>query len=88
MDWKLATAQKKSSLEATIPPEWRIKSLPTDDSVMSFPRQSGILTEEELQITESSATQLVCGLAAGKLRSVAVTTAFCKRAALAHQVVW
>lgn len=54
---------------------------------MSFPRQSGILTEEELSITESSATQLVRDIAAGKLTSVAVTTAFCKRAALAHQLV-
>ncbi|OJJ02481.1 hypothetical protein ASPVEDRAFT_62508 [Aspergillus versicolor CBS 583.65] len=85
MDWQLAASKKKSSLEAAIPPEWRIKP-PTYDSVMSFPRQSGILTEEELQITESSATQLVGDLAAGKLSSVAVTTAFCKRAALAHQV--
>lgn len=87
MNWQSAAAKKKSSLEATIPLEWRIKSFPPSDSAMSFPRQSGILTEEELNITESSATQLVRDIAAGKLTSVAVTTAFCKRAALAHQLV-
>lgn len=54
---------------------------------MSFPKESGIMSEEELKITESSATDLVHQMASGKLTSVAVTTAFCKRAALAHQLV-
>jgi amidase len=40
-----------------------------------------------LAITESTAVDLVSEMAAGKLTSVAVTTAFCKRAALAHQLV-
>ncbi|KAL2848589.1 amidase signature domain-containing protein [Aspergillus pseudoustus] len=85
-DWKTVAAQKKNALEATIPSEWRIETLPTDDSVMSFPKTSGILTPDELTVTESSATDLVRDLAAGKITSVAVTTAFCKRAALAHQL--
>lgn len=87
MDWKAIAAEKKNQLEASIPQEWRIKTLPPDDSVMSFPGSSGILTPDELNITESSATELVQNLASGKLSSVAVTTAFCKRAALAHQLV-
>lgn len=87
MDWQAIAAEKKSQLEASIPQEWRIKTLPTDDSVMSFPKSSGILTQEELSITESSATELVQDLASRKLSSVAVTTAFCKRAALAQQLV-
>ncbi|KAF5529758.1 acetamidase-A, partial [Fusarium napiforme] len=86
MDWKSLAAKKKGELEATIPQEWRIKNFPTDNSVMSFPKDSGILTSEELVITESPATELVQDLAAGKLTSVAVTTAFCKRAALAYQL--
>ncbi|KAF5645901.1 glutamyl-tRNA(gln) amidotransferase subunit A [Fusarium tjaetaba] len=76
MDWKSLAAKKKGELEATIPQEWRIKNFPTDNSVMSFPKESGILTSEELVITESPATELVQDLAAGKLTSVAVTTAF------------
>jgi amidase len=86
-DWKSVAAQKKAALEASIPAEWRIETLPTDGSVMSFPKTSGILTPDELAITESSATDLVRDLASGKITSIAVTTAFCKRAAVAHQLV-
>ncbi|CEN59802.1 Putative Acetamidase-A [Aspergillus calidoustus] len=85
-DWKSVAAQKKAALEASIPAEWRIEQLPTDGSVMSFPKTSGILTPDELAITESSATDLVRDLASGKITSIAVTTAFCKRAAVAHQL--
>jgi len=55
---------------------------------MAYPKESGIMSAEELAITESSATDLVAQMAAGKLTSVVVTTAFCKRAALAHQLVY
>lgn len=54
---------------------------------MGVPKSCGILTAGELAITESSAVDLVSQLAAGKLTSVAVTTAFCKRAAIAHQLL-
>jgi amidase len=87
MDWESLATKKRSDLEASIPPEWRIKTHPADGSVMSFPRTSGHLALEELVITEYSATELVQKLATGKLTSVAVTRAFCKRAALAHQLV-
>ncbi len=78
---------KQARIAASIPPEWRVKGKPTDDSVMAYPKQSGIMSTDELAITESSAVDLVAQMAAGKLTSVAVTTAFCKRAALAHQLV-
>jgi amidase len=86
MPWQEIAEDKKARIAASIPEEWRIKSLPTDDSVMWYPSQSGIMSPEELAITESSAVDLVAGLATGKLTSVAVTTAFCKRAAMAHQL--
>ncbi|CAG8908704.1 unnamed protein product [Penicillium egyptiacum] len=86
MDWESLAAKKRSDLEASIHPEWRIKIHPGAGSVMSFPRTSGHLTLEELVITEYSATELVQNIATGKLTSVAVTRAFCKRAALAHQL--
>jgi amidase len=87
MTWEKIAADKRSRLAASIPVEWRIRSSPTTDSMIEYPKNSGLLTSEELAITESSATDLVKELAAGKLSSVAVTTAFCKRAALAHQLV-
>jgi amidase len=87
MEWQDRAADKKSRIEASIPQNWRISHGPDSLSVMDYPRQSGLLDADELAITESSATDLVAKLATGALTSVAVTTAFCKRAALAHQLV-
>ena len=51
-------------------------------------RKSGILSERELDITESyTATQLRDQIARGQLKSVEVTVALAKRAALAQQFV-
>lgn len=87
MGWQETAADKKARLEASIPKEWLLKSLPTTNSVMSVPKDSGLLAPLELSITESSAVDLVAQLASKKLTSVAVTTAFCKRAALAQQLL-
>lgn len=54
---------------------------------MDYPAESGLLSAEELAITEQTAAVLVDKLAKGELSSVQVTTAFCKRAAIAHQLV-
>jgi amidase len=87
MAWEKISEDKKARIAASIPQEWLLKSAPTEDSVMDYPRTSGIMTAEELAITESTATDLVAKMAEGQLTSVAVTTAFCKRAALATQLV-
>lgn len=87
MTWQEKAEDKRARISASIPLEWRIKALPDELSVMDYPKKSGIMSTEELAITESSATDLVAQLATGKLTSVAVTNAFCKRAALAHQLV-
>ncbi|KAH6676587.1 amidase signature domain-containing protein, partial [Halenospora varia] len=87
MGWEETAADKKARIAASIPQEWRLKSEVTDISVMDYPKKSDIMTTEEIAITESSATDLVAKLAQGSLTSVAVTTAFCKRAALAHQLL-
>ena len=87
MTWEETAADKKERIEKSIPDEWRIKSKPVGDSVMEYPAKSGILSSEELAITESSAAELVGKMAKGVLKSVNVTLAFCKRAALAQQLV-
>nr|BAB84516.1 acetamidase [Monascus purpureus] len=85
--WEERAADKRHRIEQSIPAEWKVKSLPTADSVFDFPEKSGLLSEKEREITQSSATDLVAKLAKGELKSVDVTLAFCKRAALAHQLV-
>lgn len=85
--WEQLAADKRARLDKTIPPEWRIQTLPSGDSVLDYPAQSGILSPKELEITGTAATELVAKLTTGELKSVEVTLAFCKRAALAHQLV-
>ncbi|OQE28437.1 hypothetical protein PENSTE_c003G01069 [Penicillium steckii] len=85
--WEEKAADKRARINDSIPKEWRIQKLPTEDSVLEYPAKSGILSNEELSITQSSASDLVKKLAHGELKSVEVTVAFCKRAALAHQLL-
>ena len=85
--WKDVAADKYERITKSIPSEWKIDTKNLSDNVMDVPAKCGLLSEEELKITESSAVDLVGKLAKGELKAVAVTTAFCKRAAIAHQVV-
>jgi amidase len=93
--WETKVAEKRKQLQRQIPGEWKlsstfISSLPQNGHLVEadIPRRSGILSEEELDITEHySAGQLLQKLAWGGVSSVQVTTAFCKRAAIAQQLV-
>jgi amidase len=85
--WEELAADKRARIDKSIPSEWKLKSLPEGDSFLDVPAKSGILSEKELEITNSTATDLVKKLASGELKSVDVTLAFCKRAAIAHQLV-
>ncbi|KAL1964320.1 hypothetical protein VTN77DRAFT_7140 [Rasamsonia byssochlamydoides] len=86
-NWEQLAADKRAQIDKSIPAEWKIQNKPEGDSVLDFPAKSGILSPKELEITNTSATELVAKLASGELKSVDVTLAFCKRAALAHQLV-
>jgi len=88
--WKSIARDKQAKREAAIPSEWRLKSLPDADrtNLMNIPRDCGILTSTELDLTENyDATALVKMLANGEVKSEDLTRAFCKRAAVAHQIV-
>jgi amidase len=93
--WQQLAAEKQKQVASKIPAAWR---LPTDvlatisedspTSVISIPRSCGILSEKDLDITESfSAVELLKRLANGEFTAVDVTEAFCKRAAIAQQLV-
>jgi amidase len=86
--WQEIAADKRARIEKTIPSEWRIDTNDLGDNVMDVPAKCGLLSEEELAITNSSAVDLVARISKGDLKAVTVTTAFCKRAAIAQQVVW
>jgi len=77
-------------LSELIPPEWRIPAdkLPTEDQtrVIQFTSECGILSDVELDIISKDAGVLLSQMATGKLECLTVTTAYCKAAAIAHQV--
>jgi amidase len=94
-DWQELAKSKRESVAAKIPSDWRLPSSLTSQysetstiNVLDVPRTCGLLTEQELAITEDhDATALVELMTSGKLKSIQVVTAFCKRAAIAQQCV-
>jgi amidase len=86
-NWEKLAEDKRSRISKSIPSEWIIKDRQENVSAFEYPKLSGLLSEQELKWTNSSATDLVAQLAKGQLKSVDLTTAFCKRAALAQQLV-
>lgn len=87
--WQELAAEKKARQAASIPKEWLIVP-PSEDvlDVTDIPTKCGLLSARDLEITEvSSVAVLLSKIATGTWTSVEVTTAFCKRAIIAHQVV-
>jgi amidase len=98
--WQERVAEKRETCANRIPQAWRVPAnflssfqaplsehktnLVTEQAV----RKSGILTDRELEITENyDVAGLLSALASGKLTSAEVTLAYCKRAAVAQQLV-
>lgn len=94
-DWQTIAAGKRASNAAKIPEEWRLPAKTLESihaspnaNVLNVPRTCGILTAREIEITEEyDATALLEKLAAGDFSAYDVTLAFCKRAAIAQQLV-
>lgn len=89
--WQEAAAAKRVALQASIPPEWLIPkhTLPTEHflDVTGFRESSGLLTDEEIQITDAGAVDIVEKISKRLWSAEEVTLAFCKAAAIAHQLV-
>ena len=89
--WEEKASQKQLSLYNLIPQEWRlsqsiIKNPPKN--LTTVPSQCGILSTLDLEITEiDNIEELAYRIAQGKYSAVQVTEAYCKRAAIAHQLV-
>lgn len=88
-DWKAKAAAKRASQYESIPREWRLpEPLPQPKNTYDYLKTSGVLTTEELSITEiTDAGLLLRKIASGSLTAVTVTKAFCKRAAIAQQLI-
>ncbi|KAL2069216.1 hypothetical protein VTL71DRAFT_15554 [Oculimacula yallundae] len=95
--WKIISRQKIAKRNSQIPASWLISPelLPKDppskkdgsQNVLQLPRECGILTPAELKITETPSIQsLLSMIASEQLSALDVTTAFCKRTAIAQQL--
>ncbi|KAG6888252.1 hypothetical protein C0995_009453 [Termitomyces sp. Mi166 len=87
-NWEHLVALKKSRQQASIPKEWILTNFPSPNelNVLTFPETCGLLTPQEVEITNTRIDVLLKKLANGKWSSAAVTKAFGKRAIIAHQL--
>ncbi|KAG9670410.1 acetamidase, partial [Aureobasidium melanogenum] len=89
-NWQDIAKAKRAALLDSIPAEWRIPAdlVPpeTQLDVMGFPQESGFFTNDELKYTSTKVPELLQQIHSGKWKAVNVTSAFCKRAAVCHEL--
>ena len=79
--WELVSKKKKAEQDARIPADWRLSTLPGPEvhNYTEIPRQCGLLTQDELQITEKyDAVALAAAIREKRLKCLDVARAFCK----------
>lgn len=79
--WQKVARRKQEEQASRIPREWVLKSKPGVNAinVLDIPRRCGLLTQQELDITEKyDATALAQAISSRQLKSVDVAKAFCK----------
>ena len=86
--WENLVTDKRRRQQELIPKEWRV-AIPPEEvlNVTSYPEELTLLTPLEKEITNTGVAELLNNLATSKWSSVQVTTAFSKRAIIAHQLV-
>ncbi|KAK4938223.1 hypothetical protein LTR10_021296 [Elasticomyces elasticus] len=91
--WQEIAAAKKAEQASRIPTEWKLsdkalKAAETTVDLRPIAASCGILTEKEVEITgKYDATELAAEIAKGTYSAVEVTMAYCKRAAVAQQLL-
>ena len=89
-NWEQTGEAKRESIHALLPAKWKSSEpVPNASSLpnaTSYPRS--FLTEREIEITENyEAHELVVEMSKRRMTSVEVTSAFCHRATIAHELV-
>lgn len=85
--WQERAKEKREAILAAIPQQWRIENPPNDEQVDVTTYVHQFLTKREIEITETTADEIVKRTVSGRWTAEEVTRAFCHRAALAHQLV-
>ena len=89
--WQVKAEKKRSGTLAKIAPEWRL-SEPELEKALKQRNLTGAFFDQylethEISIVRQDATQIVGKVQRGQLSAKEVTLAFCKAAAVAHQIV-
>ncbi|KAL4881746.1 amidase signature domain-containing protein [Aspergillus karnatakaensis] len=89
--WKSIVKLKRAERASKIPEEWLLPSGTTEDCTkppISLVESSGLLSQRELELTSDKhdATSLLQQVARSAVTSTELVFAFCKRAAIAHQL--
>ncbi|KAL4869405.1 hypothetical protein BDV12DRAFT_185280 [Aspergillus spectabilis] len=90
MMWEELACTKRAARDKAIPAEWYLPPGQVPDeqlNVVDVPEKCGLLTPRELEITSINAPVLVQKILDRNYSSYEVTLAFCKRAAIAQQLV-
>lgn len=89
--WEIAAAKARNRLSKSIPEDYVIPEnvKPNDDvlNVTEWARNTDWFTDEEKNITSTSALELLDKMAKGGWSAETVTKAFCRKAAAAQQLV-
>jgi len=90
--WQQIAAEKRQAEDDKIPREWIlgpsvIAEAKTRPSLTRPPFIESLLDAETCRITLMDATDLLQQIGSGDLTAVKVVTAFCRRAAIVHQLV-
>lgn len=89
-NYQTIAAEKKAQQWEKIPEDWRLptQGFQNATNVMDIPLTCGLLNDTESKITSDyDATAILEKLKAGVWSVEQVTVAFCKRAAIVHQLV-
>src|SRR5579871_4412374 len=87
--WEAIASRKRAEQQSRIPEEWLLPAPPPSSlsDLRSIPHTSSIISQRELLITTNhDATSLLAAIRSKRYTSKEVTTAFCKRAAIAQQL--
>jgi amidase len=89
LNYQTISAEKKLQQQGKIPKEWLLpESYHGAINLMDVPLTCGVLSDLEYKITSDfDATALLEKLNTGEWSAEQITVAFCKRAAIAHQLV-
>lgn len=88
--WQEIGLQKRVLRDSLLPEAWKIekKDYPSGSSVLDLPETYGILSATDIETTSKYDAGDIVGLTKdGTYSAEVVVTAFCKRAAIAQQLV-